>query len=235
MTTLLTRRALGLLAIALVLVAVMIGLGVWQYNAYADHQRHDAEDVAASAPVPLDDVLGPDDGFSDDGVGQPVLASGSYVGSEQIYVTGLDGVDRGYAVVTPLLTDTGSAILVVRGMSDSTDAPVPPGRVQVEGSLQPSSSDGTGIDDQRVASGIRTSSLVPAFGEDLYSGYVVLTSSQPPEELAPVPPPLPDGSRWAGIRNLIYALQWWLFAAFVLFMWWRIAHEEPAEPTDGLG
>jgi len=34
--------------------------------------------------------------------------------------------------------------------------------------------------------------------------------------------PTPDPSRWAGIRNLLYAFQWWLFAGFVAFMWWRV-------------
>ena len=53
--------------------------------------------------------------------------------------------------------------------------------------------------------------------------------------LTPVEPPLPDPSRWAGIRNLIYALQWWLFAAFVAFMWWRIAHEDDDETASRRG
>jgi hypothetical protein len=40
-----------------------------------------------------------------------------------------------------------------------------------------------------------------------------------------VPPPLPDPSRWSGIRNLLYACQWWVFAAFVAFMWWRMTDD----------
>jgi cytochrome oxidase assembly protein ShyY1 len=232
---LLTRRSLGLLGVALVLMAIMIGLGVWQYQAYDEHQRDDAQQSAASDPMPLDEALGPDDGFSADAVGQPVTASGTYVSDEQIYVTGLAGVSERYAVVTPLLTASGSAVLVVRGGTSERTAPAPDGEIEVEGSLQPSMAEGTGVDEERIAEGIRTSSLVGAFSDDLYSGYIVMTSSDPADDLTPVPPPLPDASRWAVIRNLIYALQWWLFAAFVAFMWWRIAHEDRDQAREDVG
>jgi hypothetical protein len=36
--------------------------------------------------------------------------------------------------------------------------------------------------------------------------------------------PGPDSS--SGLRNLLYALQWWVFGAFALFMWWRWVEEE---------
>lgn len=235
MSDLLTRRSVGLLGVAVVLMAAMIALGLWQFRAYDEHQREDAEELAAQEPIPLDEALGRDDGFAQDMVGQPVTAVGRYVGDEQIYVTGIDGTTRGYAVVTPLLTPSGSAVLVVRGSSDRASAPVPTGTVEVEGSLQPPTAEGTGVDAARVASGIRTASLVGAFGEDLYSGYIVLTESEPADVLTPVEPPLPDASRWAGLRNLVYALQWWLFAAFVAFMWWRIAHDARTAPPADVG
>jgi surfeit locus 1 family protein len=230
---LLTGRALGLLAVAVVLVAVMVGLGLWQYQAYDQHQRDDARSAADQAPVPLDEALGPDEAFHADSVARPVTATGEYVQTEQIYVTDYDGASNRYAVVTPLVTASGSAILVVRGSTDDLGTKAPEGPVDVEGSLQPSMEEGAPIDGDRVTDGIRTSSLVGAVGEDLYSGYLVLTSSTPEDSLTPVEPPLPDPSRWAGIRNLIYALQWWLFAAFVVFMWWRIAHDTADEtPTE---
>jgi hypothetical protein len=27
-------------------------------------------------------------------------------------------------------------------------------------------------------------------------------------------------------RNLAYAVQWWLFAAFGVFMWWRVVRDD---------
>ena len=31
-----------------------------------------------------------------------------------------------------------------------------------------------------------------------------------------------------GLRNLAYALQWWVFGAFALYMWWRMSTESVA-------
>jgi cytochrome oxidase assembly protein ShyY1 len=164
-----------------------------------------------------------------------VEVSGSYVADEQFYVTGFDGATQPYTVVTPLLTATGAAVLVVRGSTAVPPAEVPSGQVAVEGLLQPSMDEGSAIDADRVAEGIRISSLIGDFDEDLYSGFIVATSSQPDDTLTPVKPSLPDPSRWVGIRNLIYALQWWLFAGFVAFMWWRIAHEDDDETPADVG
>jgi len=228
-----TGRALGLLAVALVLMAAMIGLGWWQYDAYRAQQHDDAADAASRDPVPLDDVLGPDEGFSGDAVAQPVVATGRYDAAGQLYVEDLPGSPLRYAVVTPLVTDTGSAVLVVRGASAEPSADVPTGTVEVHGSLQPSQDQGSPLDEGRVTDGIRVSTLVAEVEPDLYGGYVVLTASEPAESLPVVDPPLPEPSRWAGLRNLVYALQWWIFAAFAAFMWWRIVQDtEPHHPAD---
>jgi surfeit locus 1 family protein len=63
---------------------------------------------------------------------------------------------------------------------------------------------------------------------DLYDGYLVLTDSTPRSHLRPVTPPVPAASRLAGLRNLVYAVQWWLFAAFVVFMAWRMVADRAA-------
>ena len=47
-------------------------------------------------------------------------------------------------------------------------------------------------------------------------------------DLTPVALPDPDVSWSVGLRNLAYAFQWWVFAAFALFMWWRMATENVA-------
>jgi cytochrome oxidase assembly protein ShyY1 len=227
-----TARALGLLAVALVLIAAMVGLGWWQYDAYRDQQADDAAAAADRPAAPLDDLLGPDEGFSGDAVSRPVVVSGRYDAAGQLYVEDLPGSPLRYAVVTPLVTATGSAILVVRGASDEPVADVPHGEVVVEGSLQPSQDTGSEPDSDRVTDGIRVSTLVATIDPDLYGGYVVLTSSDPSERLPAVEAPLPDPDRWAGIRNLVYAVQWWIFAAFVAFMWWRIVTDIDAEPGD---
>ena len=222
MSRYLSSRALALGLVAVVLMAAMVTLGLWQLGAYDDRQASDAASQAGRRPVPLDDVMGPDDGFPSDGVGRPVTVTGEFLAAEQLYVEGLPGSQGRYAVVTPLLTDNGAAVLVVRGSSGEASADVPTGDIEVRGSLEPSTADGGPVDDARVTDGLRVSALVEAVRRDLYGGYVVASEGAATAGLTPAVAPTPDPSRWAGIRNLLYAFQWWLFAGFVAFMWWRV-------------
>jgi len=228
---LLNPRALGLAAVGLVLIAAMGWLGLWQFRVYDDHQRADAEAALAEPPVPLDSLLGPDDAFPPAGVSRPVLASGRYLVDDQIYVRNLPGSPGRYAVVTPLLTGSGSAILVVRGAADLPAAPVPTGQVAVSGVLEPGTGSGRRPDAAGVTGSLGIASLIDTVAPDLYSGYLLLRSSDPTQSprLAPVVAPLPDASRWAGLRNLLYACQWWLFAVFVAFMWWQMTARVDAD------
>ena len=227
----LTARALGLATVAAVLIAAMVVLGLWQLGAYDDHQHEDAQSKLNRTPIALADVLGPDDAFPTDGVARPVTVTGHYV-PESFEVRGASSLGVPAAVVTPLQATDGSLVLVVRGRGGIDAAPPPPGTVAVRGVLEPSDATGAALGDERVTDGIRTPALVQDFDQDLYAGYVVLTSSTPPDELVPVDPPTPTASRWAGFRNLVYAVQWWVFAGFVAFMWWRVVLETPADDAD---
>ncbi len=231
----LNPRALGLAAVGLLLIAAMIWLGFWQFRVYDNHQHADAKAALAKPIVPLGALLGPDDAFPSDAVSRPVRVSGRYLPTNQIYVRHLPGAADRYAVATPLVTASGSAIMVVRGSSESPSAAAPAGRVMVSGILEPSGESGGSPNAARIADGLSISSLVNSVRPDLYSGYLVLRSSNPEQSpnLAPVTPPLPDPSRWSGLRNLLYACQWWVFALFVVFMWWRMTEiagpEQPRE------
>ncbi len=217
-----TGRALALAAVAVVLMSAMAVLGWWQYTAYDDQQRDDARSRLSRSPVALDHVLGPDQSFSADANAQPVTVIGSYNEAEQFYVEELSGAPLTYAVATPLETHSGAAVIVIRGASERLRAPAPDGQVRIQGVLTPSTSSGSSLDGDRITDGVRIPALLSEVSADLYAGYVVLTTSDPVERLDLVTPVLPESSRWAGIRNLLYALQWWVFSGFVAFMWWRI-------------
>jgi surfeit locus 1 family protein len=222
----LTARTLALGVVALALMTVLGGLGWWQFTTYRQHQAAASASALHERPIPLDTVLGRDAPFPVAGVGKPVTASGRYDAAGQFYVRHLRGASAAYAVVTPLTTDTGSMILVVRGASATPSAPVPSGRVIVQGVLEPSQAVGAPLDQQRITNGIRIASVLATMKRDLYAGYVVLTTSTPADALPIVRPPDPQPSPWDGVRNLIYAIQWWIFAGFVGFMWWRIVSED---------
>ena len=129
----LNPRALGLAAVGLVLIGVMIWLGLWQFSVYDDHQHADAQAALAKPVVPLDSLLGPDDAFPSDAVSRPVEVTGTYRRRTRSTSRHLPGSADRYAVATPLVTASGSAILVVRGSSDSRGAAAPTGQVTVTG------------------------------------------------------------------------------------------------------
>lgn len=227
-----TPRNLGLTVLAILLLAGMTAMGVWQLGAYNERQALATAETTQARPVPLDRLLGPDQAFTAEAHARPVVVQGEYAEQQLL-------VDRGADdpwVVTPLVTDSGSAVLVVRGLAESdprdVDLAAPPaGRVRVVGSLQPSQARGGDDDptDNRVPT-LSTAQLIGEFEQDLYSGFVVLTDQRPPSSLPKATPPQPDASFTVGLRNLMYAVQWWVFGAFVVFMWWRVVRDETRVP-----
>jgi surfeit locus 1 family protein len=111
---------------------------------------------------------------------------------------------------------------VVRGWSTTPEAPLPTGRVAVEGWLQ--ASEGSGIEDpdahDDVIPEMRIASMVEHVDADLYSGYVVDRTAT--GNLTAVPPDsVPEVSSTTSLRNLLYAFQWWLFGACAIWIWGR--------------
>lgn len=235
MSRFLTLRALGLAVVALVAMAVMVLLGRWQLGVFEGHRHSAAEAQVHQPAVPLDTVLRPDQALTTAGVSRPVTVAGRYRPAEQIWVRGLPGSPDRYTLATPLVTARGVAIFVVRGATSHLSAPsTPGGRVTVTGLLEPSRDSASAPNRAQVTDGISVPVLVNHVSQDLYDGYIVLTRSSPADSpaLALVHPPLPQPSGWSGVRNLLYAVQWWVFAAFVAFMWWRIVNDSGSSSTD---
>ncbi|WP_151083856.1 SURF1 family protein [Nocardioides cynanchi] len=215
-------------------------LGRWQLHVWQDHRAQSSVAVTRQAPVPLDSVLGPDAAYPDVGLGRPVLVEGTWVPRETVLVTGQQqGGATGTWVVTPVLTSSGSEIPIVRGwVAPSHGVPAPPhGRASLVGLLQPSDDSGPVDDDphDRTLPALSITGLVPLTGHDLYGGYAIATSRAVPQGqtvsgmtglTAAQAPHLPGADASTALRNLLYALQWWFFAAFVVFMWWRWLAED---------
>lgn len=232
--TLFTPRWLLLLA-AVIAVCVAFGwLGAWQLSV-AQHdaiERIQAERDALTEK-PLDEVLAPHAAFPQEGSGHPVIAEGTYDGTRQFLVPGrmLDQ-QSGYWVVTPLLLHEGSAVIpVLRGfVTDPAQADVPANEpVTVRGELAPGESPYFGEEPPPAGQRgtIDLSVLANEWPEEFYNGFIFSTSEEPvltSDALTHVPPPVltAGGLDW---RNLGYALQWWVFAAFAVFMFVKMLHD----------
>jgi surfeit locus 1 family protein len=240
--TALKPRWLGLLAIVTVVVVTFGMLGLWQLNVARDTARSELVRTAPTRVVAdLTTVLTPHGPFPPDGTGRRITATGRYDGSGQVLVTSrrLRGAP-GYWVVTPLVVrSTGARIAVVRGfVTDPAKALAPAGTdVSLTGTLasgessagDPSRS-GQALPQGQVGA-LDLSSLVNRWPGALYNAFVFASAEQPDvtslasPAVQRVPPPAPAG---AGLswRNAAYALQWWVFALFAAYMWWRMVRDD---------
>jgi surfeit locus 1 family protein len=233
--TALQPRWLALLAVLLVVVYAFVRLGLWQLAVAQDRVFEETlASQAAQAEVPVEDVLQPFSAFPNDASGRPVSASGTYDSGLQFLVPDrlLEGRE-GYWVMTPLRTQEGALLTVLRGwVADPATADEPPGTpVSVTGTLAPGESPSAATDLPAGQLGsVDLAVLANTWEGDLYNAFVFATGEQPRvTELTvePVPPPALSG-RGVDWGNLGYALQWWVFAGFAVYMYLRFLKEASA-------
>lgn len=238
--TVLKPRWLALLVVVIAVDVAFVILGLWQLSVAKDEGRKEMLANAHNlAPVPLDEVVGPHQPFAPEFSNRPVIVEGSYLPEQQVVIEDRLLDDRnGVWIVTPLRTArTGALVPVLRGFVPA-DSPAAAGRgtpptpnagpVRIVGTLGPTESRDTlttALPDGRYRR-LDLSRLVNIWPGELYNVVVLAADEQP--DLSPgvnrVPPPeLPSGMTG---RNLAYALQWWIFALFASFMWWRMVRED---------
>ena len=233
MPVLLRARSWGAHLLMVAAVAAAIALGLWQLHVWEAARTAEARDVSNAKPVELTAVMSGDDPFPGQYLGQPVRLSGEWLPKGTLYVAdrALDG-RRGYWVTTPVLVGK-SAMPIVRGWSATPDAPAPNGQVSVTGWLQPSEGTGAVDDDAHddVIPEMRVASMVEHVDADLYSGFVVARTT--PSEggatqdtayaglAAVTPASIPEVSNLTSLRNLLYAIQWWIFGGMAIYIWVR--------------
>ena len=222
--------------LALVLVVAALLLGLWQLDAWQTRRADEARDLTRAEPVALDSVMGADDPFPGRSVGQPGTVSGEWVPGGTVFVSGRqhDGHD-GYWMVVPLAVGGAGqpALPIVLGwVARPDEAPAPPtGSAELVGRLQPPEGTGAVDDDPSddVLPQLRIADLVQHVDQDLYGGYAIAEDGiggLPAADLAQ----LPDAGRFTAVRNLLYAVEWWVFGAFAVLIWWRWVGEQRARP-----
>lgn len=251
---LLTPRWWGINVFAVLAIPFCIFMGSWQLSRFdarvASHhqQENRTADAKAAAPRPLQSLLPVDQVTS----GRQASARGRFDATHQLLVPGRtlqgkSGDQQGFYVLTLLRTDGGKALPVVRGWlpgdanatADAAKVPAPPtGEVTVVGALQASENEGTaGV---RAGGGlpkgqlgmISAASLVNIVPYGVYDAWITLTD--PPAPLRAVPPAAVEGTGldMKAFQNLGYTGEWFVFAGFVLFMWFRLVRREAEAAKD---
>lgn len=231
-------RLVRLFVIMVALVAAFVWLGNWQWQtAHNKANQKVLEHTSKQSRQPLDSVLKPQTAFDNSTSLQPVSVTGRYDDAKTELVAGrvLAG-KHGWWVMTPLVVDgTGARLPIVRGFVERTNGiPKPPsGTVTIEGALAPGESVSTLGDLPKGQIGtIDMGLLLNDWGGSVYNAFIFSTKQTPATAVAPgetslqqIPPPVPKTTKieW---RNAAYAVQWWVFAAFAVFMWIKILREE---------
>lgn len=239
--TALKPRWLGLFALMLLLVVAFTALGLWQLNVARDKGVSKELLTVPTLPVaPIGRVLGPHDAFPANASGRRITAIGRYDAAQQVLVTPrrLDGRD-GYWVITPLVVDgTGARLAVLRGFVTSpTQAGRPPSStVTVSGTLAPGESSTGGDFPSGQLGSVDLAALLNQWNSSIYNAFVFATSERPALSggISRVPPPPNDPGSGLAWRNAAYALQWWMFALFAIYMWVRMVRDDMALDRDAL-
>jgi cytochrome oxidase assembly protein ShyY1 len=224
--------------VAVVGIVAAVLLGQWQVGAWQEHRTDRAAEVADDEPLPLEDVMGPDEPFPSAGLGRPVSVAGQWLPDSTVYVEERPHEEAsGYWMVTPLATcpaapcSETAAIPVVLGWSETVDEmpAVPSGDAEVTGWLQPGEAGKPDADpEDDVLPALRIADLLQRVDRDLYGGYVILRSPGAVRDglTAVTPDSLPKAPTFTALRNLLYGLEWWCFAGFAVFLWWRWCRDE---------
>jgi cytochrome oxidase assembly protein ShyY1 len=235
-----TPRWWGINVFVLLAIPFCLFMGVWQLGKFEDrvdtHQEAErAPDPGTLRTEPLERLLPVDKETS----GRHAKVSGRY--GEQFLVPDreLDGRSGSY-VLTMLKTDGGKSLPVVRGwLPAGAKAPAPPsGEVAVVGALQASESAGTrgvhaagGLPEGQLGM-ISAGALLNMVTDDVYDAWMTLTTS--PAGLTPVPATAAAGTSLdlKAFQNLGYTAEWFVFAGFVVFMWFRLLRREAEAQRD---
>jgi cytochrome oxidase assembly protein ShyY1 len=232
--------------VTLVAATVMVLLGDWQLSRYRERSATNARiDAAAKiAPAPLADVL-PAPGTAPGTAGPTpdsaavwtrATVTGRYDSTNTALVRNrtVNG-QVGFEVVTPLVLDDGSAVLVDRGWvppaaggatAQPTVPPTPEGPVTVVGRVRLSESNAGRV--TRREGRIETRRIaVPQLSRELpyptYGGYLLLDRQDPPADPTFVAVPIQHENDW---QNGGYVVQWWIFAGMALVGFGWLARRE---------
>lgn len=239
---LVSRRWLLLLLTVLLLAYACLLLGRWQWHRLTERRASNAviRTNEASAPVPVEQVLRTGSGPPDTDQYRKVSATGTYQPTKTVvvrYQTNDDGQPGADAVV-PLVTRSGTAVLVNRGWFstsnqgsvDPSEIPAPPsGTVTVTGYVRQDAEGGSTAVADSSTRAVSSAAIGPAVGLPVYAGWVELSSESPAPSVPLEPAGLPDLGTGP---HFFYALQWWFFGILALFGYGYLAWEEATGRAD---
>ncbi len=234
MRFLLSRRWV-LFGLAVVVLALgCYWLGQWQFDRREERQQRNSwtEANLAARPAPVEDVLAVDRPVPDSQEWLRVRATGEYDAGATVVVRyqtrdGRSGVD----LVAPLVTGSGTAVLVDRGWiaTDNTGTlptelpPPPDGTVTVVGFVRADAT-GRGIEvEDGSTRAVSSRPIGPTLDHPVYAGFLDAETEDPAPSVDVARPEVPDLGEGP---HLYYGLQWWFFGVLAVFGFGYLAWDE---------
>lgn len=218
-------------------IVLMVNLGIWQLNRLDERKTFNREltERAAAAPVSLETLLGrieAGDLSIEEAEWQRVEATGVYLPDQIVEFNVSQGGRAGENVLAALVTsgaeraDTPRTVIVNRGFIPLPTAvpELPAVESRITGFVRPSESRRRGQLTDAAPDGSLTevrridlAQLAAHYGGDVAPVFIQLTASVPPiGDTDPQPVVLPDLDDGP---HLSYAVQWFVFSAFVALGW----------------
>lgn len=211
--------------LVLALAAIFVALGLWQFDR--------ARELSASkkAVVEIDQTIYPLDEITSPNGALPVIAFGKKVSAAGFYIANYKAPNQilsdGKIVdleVALMQVDTGSAIVVVRGLwSERLISPeiVMSTKVTITGSINPSQFEDRALNTASQISRLDSSVLTSTTDFQLYDGFISATSevyrggdvARERVEIAS-PKGKVAGYYW---QHISYVVTWWILAILVLW------------------
>ena len=219
-------RWLIALAALVAFIVVCVILGRWQWDRTQDILA--AERAAASEPVALMDIVALDGTWNNAEIGRSVILDGAFTDDELLLPNRAYEGQAGTWTITRFELQNGRSVAVVRGWlpTDLQSPPIRQDPTRVEGILHPNEAFYEGANDSQLTT-VEAPALAAEWNTELIDGYVMMQTQDPillaADAPAPVivPPTVQVGDVPFPLQNFFYAIQWWIFAAFAVFVYAR--------------
>ena len=224
--TAITPRWLIALVALIAFISVCIVLGRWQWDRTQDILA--AERAASATPIGLLELINDDGTWNNADIGRAVVVDGRFTGDELLLPNREYQGEAGTWTITRFELDGGRSVAVVRGWlpNEEQSPPIRQEQTTIQGVLHPNEAFYEGANQERIVT-VVAPALAEAWNTDLIDGYVMLQEQDPillaADAPAPVivPPTVQVGDVAFPLQNFFYAIQWWVFAAFAIFVYAR--------------
>ena len=234
----LSPQWIALLLVALAVAAVFAWLGKWQVERAIIQGAKDEFDTEVA--VSLESIATPSAPLISDAAGRRVTVTGMLdLGSLIVVGNRVNDAETGCWVTGRLVTQQGS-LAVALGWTPSREEcdavrDSLAGQVQVQvlsewsGRYSPpeapeTPTNGTDPEQLDYMSVAALYNLWDSTEDRVYAGYLIAEVDQPGLERISSTPPISDAS--LNILNVFYAVEWIVFAAGAVFLWWRLLRDD---------